>query len=58
MHSWAMAFDIDALSNRNRDHWPTAASMPIIVMEVAAKHGFKPAGAFWSRDAMHFEYTL
>jgi hypothetical protein len=31
--------------------------MPIEVMEEFAKEGWLPAGAFWSRDAMHFQAT-
>jgi hypothetical protein len=31
--------------------------MPIEVMEAFARQGFKPAGAFWGRDAMHMEAT-
>jgi hypothetical protein len=33
------------------------ADMPIEVMEAFARQGFKPAGAFWGRDAMHMEGT-
>jgi hypothetical protein len=31
--------------------------MPIEVMEEFAKEGWLPAGAFWSRDSMHFQST-
>lgn len=55
MHSWAIAIDLDAGRNGNLDHWPTKAVMPIEVMECFALEGWAAAGAFWSRDAMHFE---
>ena len=55
MHSWAIAIDLNASANGNRTHWPTRASMPLEVMECFAAEGWTPAGAFWSRDAMHFE---
>jgi hypothetical protein len=31
--------------------------MPIQVMEEFAKEGWLAAGAFWGRDAMHFQAT-
>jgi hypothetical protein len=31
--------------------------MPIEAMEAFAKQGWLSAGAFWSRDPMHFETT-
>lgn len=55
MHSWAIAIDLNAGQNGNSDHWPVRAVMPIEVMECFAKEGWTAAGAFWSRDAMHFE---
>jgi hypothetical protein len=55
MHAWAIAIDLDAGDNGNFVHWPTKAVMPIEVMECFAKAGMASAGAFWSRDAMHFE---
>lgn len=55
MHSWAIAIDLCAAKNGNTVHWPTGASMPLAVMECFAEAGWTPAGAFWSRDAMHFE---
>lgn len=57
MHSWGIAVDFDAGNNGNTTHWPTRATMPIEVMEEFAKEGWTPAGAFWSRDAMHFQAT-
>lgn len=57
MHSWAIAIDLNAGENGNTTHWPTRASMPIEVMECFAKEGWLSAGAFWSRDAMHFQAT-
>jgi len=29
--------------------------MPLLVMECFAREGIAPAGALWSRDAMHME---
>jgi hypothetical protein len=57
MHSWAIAIDLDADRNGNLDHWPTKATMPLEVMECFAMEGWMSAGAFWSRDAMHFQAT-
>ncbi len=57
MHSWAIAIDLNASKNGNLTHWPTKAVMPIEVMECFAKEGWLSAGAFWSRDAMHFQAT-
>jgi hypothetical protein len=55
MHAWAIAIDLDADNNGNLTHWPTAARMPIEVIECFALDGWASAGAFWGRDAMHFE---
>ena len=57
MHAYTIAIDLDAARNGNRTHWPTRAKMPIEVMECFAAEGWLPAGAFWSRDAMHFQFT-
>ena len=57
MHAWAIAIDFNADKNGNLAHWPTAATMPLEVMECFAKEGWMSAGAFWSRDAMHFQAT-
>lgn len=57
MHSWAIAIDFNAAKNGNSTHWPTAATMPLEVMECFAKEGWTAAGAFWNRDAMHFQAT-
>lgn len=54
-HAYGAAIDLAASTNRNRQHWPTSANMPIEVMEAFAKEGWAPAGAFWSRDAMHMQ---
>lgn len=58
MHAWAIAVDWDAGNNGNHTHWPTAATMPFSVIEAFAREGWLSAGAFWSRDAMHFQATL
>ncbi len=57
MHAWAIAIDLNASKNGNKIHWPTKAAMPLEVMECFAQEGWTPAGAFWSRDAMHFQAT-
>ncbi len=56
-HAWGIAVDIDAANNGNLTPWPVRAKMPIEVMEVFAKEGWISAGAFWGRDAMHFQAT-
>lgn len=56
-HSWGIAIDLDPGNNGNRVHWPCQAKMPLDVMEAFAREGWTPAGAFWSRDAMHFQAT-
>lgn len=56
-HAWGIAIDFAPATNALRTHWPRAASMPIEAMEAFAKQGWLAAGAFWSRDAMHFETT-
>lgn len=57
MHAWAIAIDFNAASNGNQTHWPARATMPLEVMECFAAEGWLPAGAFWGRDAMHFQAT-
>jgi hypothetical protein len=56
-HAWGIAIDFAPATNGLRTHWPRAASMPIEAMEAFARVGFLSAGAFWSRDAMHFQAT-
>jgi hypothetical protein len=57
IHSWGSAIDLDTGSNGNKTSWPAVATMPLEVMEEFAKEGWLPAGAFWGRDAMHFQAT-
>lgn len=57
MHAWKIAIDLDAGRNGNATHWPSRAVMPLPVMECFAAEGWLSAGAFWSRDAMHFQAT-
>jgi hypothetical protein len=57
MHSWAIAIDLDASRNQNNSNWPYRSHMPLEVMECFAKEGWLSAGAFWGRDAMHFQAT-
>lgn len=57
LHARAAAIDFDANRNGNTTHWPTRAVMPLDVMEIFAREGWLAAGAFWGRDAMHFQAT-
>ena len=57
LHAYGAAIDFEPDNNGNHTHWPTGATMPIEVMEVFAKEGWLAAGAFWGRDAMHFQST-
>lgn len=57
LHARGAAIDLDANRNGNHTHWPTRATMPLEVMEAFATEGWLAAGAFWSRDAMHFQAT-
>jgi hypothetical protein len=57
LHARAAAIDLMPATNGNRTHWPTSSNMPIEVMEIFAREGWLAAGAFWSRDAMHFQAT-
>lgn len=57
MHSWMNAIDLNAGENGNSTHWPVASTMPIEVIECFAQEGWLSAGAFWGRDAMHFQAT-
>lgn len=57
LHARGAAIDLWPSKNGNMMHWPTRASMPIEVAEIFAAEGWKSAGIFWSRDAMHFEAT-
>jgi len=57
LHARAAAIDLAPGTNGNKTHWPTRSNMPIEVMEIFAKEGWLSAGAFWSRDAMHFQAT-
>lgn len=57
MHAWAIAIDLNQSKNGNLTSWPAKAVMPLEVMECFAKEGWTAAGAFWGRDAMHFQAT-
>jgi len=57
LHARGAAIDLDAENNGNLTHWPTAATMPLEVMECFAREGWLSAGAFWGRDAMHHQAT-
>lgn len=57
LHARGAATDWAADTNGNLTHWPLVADMPIEVMECFAREGWLAAGAFWGRDAMHFQAT-
>lgn len=57
LHARGAAIDLQANYNGNRVSWPVASSMPLEVMEAFAREGWLSAGAFWGRDAMHFQAT-
>jgi hypothetical protein len=57
LHARGAAIDLDPGRNGLVMHWPMVATMPLEVMEAFAREGWLPAGAFWSRDAMHFQAT-
>lgn len=57
LHARGAAIDFDANRNGNHTAWPVKSSMPIEVMECFAREGWVAAGAFWGRDAMHFQAT-
>jgi hypothetical protein len=56
-HAYGAAIDLWPVPNGNRTPWPQKALMPFEVMEIFAYYGFVPAGAFWGRDATHFQFT-
>jgi len=57
LHARGAAIDLDEGNNRNHVAWPVRATMPLEVMEAFAREGWLSAGAFWGRDAMHFQAT-
>src|SRR6478736_3060397 len=57
LHARGAAIDFAPDTNGNHDHRPSRADMPLEVMESFAREGWISAGAFWSRDAMHFQAT-
>lgn len=57
MHAYAIAVDFAPSTNGNHTKWPNDSNMPFSAIEHFAREGWKSAGAFWNRDAMHFEAT-
>lgn len=57
LHARGAAVDFDPDTNANSTPWPEVADMPLEVMEAFAREGWLAAGAFWGRDAMHFQAT-
>lgn len=57
LHARGAAIDFMAGTNGNHTPWPVASDMPLEAMECFAREGWIAAGAFWGRDAMHFQAT-
>ena len=57
LHARGAAIDLAPATNRLSQSWPVSADMPLEVMEAFAREGWMSAGAFWGRDAMHFQAT-
>jgi hypothetical protein len=57
LHARGAAIDLAPDANANSVHWPIRATMPFDVIEAFAREGWLSAGAFWSRDSMHFQAT-
>jgi hypothetical protein len=57
LHARGAAIDLDPGTNRLSQSWPVSATMPLEIMETFAREGWLAAGAFWGRDAMHFQAT-
>lgn len=57
LHARGAAIDFCADTNGLYDNWPYKATMPFAVIEAFAREGWLSGGAFWSRDAMHFQAT-
>lgn len=57
LHARGAAVDFAPDTNGNLTSWPVKATMPFEVMEAFAREGWIEAGAFWGRDAMHFQAT-
>jgi hypothetical protein len=57
LHARGAAIDLDPGTNRLSQAWPASATMPLEIMESFAREGWLAAGAFWGRDAMHFQAT-
>lgn len=57
LHARGAAVDFAPDTNGNLVSWPVKATMPFEVMEAFAREAAIAAGAFWGRDAMHFQFT-
>ncbi len=57
LHARGAAIDLWADNNGNLVSWPVAATMSFAIIEAFACEGWLSAGAFWGRDAMHFQAT-
>ena len=57
LHARGAAIDLWPEKNGNHTVWPTRAMMPLEIMGACAKEGALSAGAYWSRDSMHQQFT-
>lgn len=57
-HSWGIAIDLDPDQNGLHTPWPRKATMPLAVIEIFERHGWKSYARAIGRDAMHFQATL
>lgn len=57
LHAWGAAIDLDPTRNRNLWPWPSKATMPVAVIEIFERLGWKSGARAWGRDAMHFQAT-
>ena len=57
LHARGAAIDLWADSNGNHVSWPIASTMEFEIIEAFSRDGWLSAGAFWGRDAMHFQAT-
>ena len=56
-HSWGIAIDLAAHVNGLNTRWPARATMPVEMVEIFERFGWKSGGRAWGKDAMHFQRT-
>lgn len=57
-HSWGIAIDLDDIQNGNGVPWPGIATMPMEVIKIFEKHGWKSYAKTLGRDAMHMQCAI